>query len=68
MSEYNQQDIINKFNSMREFTIDVDIPEGKTLSGVIPFEPLVSQNKGRFKVYATSYDEAKNIISNYLNK
>lgn len=53
---------------MREFTIDVDIPEGKTLSGVIPFEPLVSQNKGRFKVYATSYDEAKNIISNYLNK
>lgn len=68
MSEYNQQDIIDRFNSMREFTIEVDIPEGKVLSGVIPFEPLTSSNKGRFKIYATSYDEAKNIILNYLNK
>jgi hypothetical protein len=67
MSTYNQQAIIDKFNRMREFTIEVEVPEGKQLSGVIPYEPLVSQNKGRFKIYATSYDEAHEIVSKYLN-
>ena len=66
MSEYNQQEIIDRFNRMREFIIEVDVPEGKVLSGVIPLEPLSSPNRGRFKIYATSYDEAKEIVSNYL--
>ena len=66
MSEFNMQEIIDKFENMREFTIDVDVPEGKILSGIIPYEPLINQNKGRFKIYASSYDEAKQIITDYL--
>lgn len=64
---FNQQEIIDRFERMREFTIEVEIPEGKKLSGVIPYQPLVSENKGRFKIYATSYDEAKEIVSKYLS-
>lgn len=67
MSEHNQQAIIDRYNRMREFVIEVDIPEGKQLSGVIPHEPLLSQNKGRFKIYATSKDEATRIVESYLN-
>ena len=57
----------NKFKGLREFVINVDIPEGKQLSGVIPFQATINQNKGRFKVYATSLDEAKQIVDSYLN-
>ncbi len=64
---FNQQEIIDRFEKMREFIVDVEIPDGKKLSGVIPYQPLVTENKGRFKIYATSYDEAKEIVSKYLN-
>lgn len=58
----------NRLKNLREFVINVDVPEGKTLSGVIPFQASISQNKGRFKVYATSLEEAKQIVDSYLNK
>ena len=66
MTESNMQEVIARFESMREFLIDVEVPEGKTLSGIIPYEPLGDQNKGRFKIYATSYDEAKQLVNDYL--
>ena len=68
MTEFNMEEVAERFKKMREFVVEVDVPEGKTLSGVIPFEPLQNSSKGRFKIYATSYDEAKKIVSDYLNK
>ena len=58
----------NRLQNLREFVINVDIPEGKKLSGMVPFQATINQNKGRFKVYATSLDEAKQIVDTYLNK
>jgi hypothetical protein len=58
----------NRLQNLREFVINVDIPEGKKLSGMVPFQATINQNKGRFKVYATSLDEAKQIVDNYLSK
>lgn len=58
----------NKFQNLREFVITVDVPEGVKLSGVMPFQASVNQNKGRFKVYATSLEEAKQIVESYINK
>jgi uncharacterized protein HemX len=58
----------NRLQNLREFVINVDVPEGKKLSGMVPFQATINQNKGRFKVYATSLDEAKQIVDNYLNK
>lgn len=58
----------NRFLNIREFVIEVDLPEGKTLNGVIPFEPVVNSKRGRFRIHATSYEEAQKLISDYLNR
>jgi hypothetical protein len=62
------KDSINKFKQMREFVVEVEIPKGKQLTGVIPFEPLVNTQRGRFRIHATSYTEAQQLITEYLNR
>jgi hypothetical protein len=58
---------IDQIKNFREFIVEVDIPEGKTLSGVLPFNATITQNKGRFKIFAGSYEDAKKQIEDYLN-
>jgi hypothetical protein len=58
----------NRFAELREFVIDVEVPEGKTLAGIIPFEPIINSNRGRFRIHATSYEEAQKLITEYLNR
>jgi len=59
---------IGTVKNLREYIIDVDIPEGKTLHGVIPYDITISKNKGRIKVYASSKEEAEKQIKEFLNK
>lgn len=54
------QDAMDKIKKLREYTIEVEVPTGKTLDGLIPYPD--SSNKGMFKIYATSIEEAKNNI------
>jgi hypothetical protein len=58
----------NRFAQLREFVVEVEIPEGKNIAGAIPFEPVINTNKGRFRIHAISYEEAQKLISEYLNK
>jgi len=60
--------ILDQLNKLREFEIEVDIPEGVTLPGVIPFNATISENKGKFKVFATSFGEAEQKIKDYIIK
>jgi hypothetical protein len=60
-----QLDMLDKMKDLREFTVEVELPEGKTLGGMLPFDRTV-ENVGKFKIYATSYDEAKQIVTDYL--
>jgi len=60
--------ILDQLNKLREFEIEVDIPEGVTLPGVIPFNATISENKGKFKVFATSFAEAEQKIKDYIIK
>lgn len=59
---------INKLKDMREFTIEINVPEGKKLNGVLPFNAVINGNRGRFKIYATSYDEAVKLVQEYLER
>ena len=59
---------IGTFNNLKEYIIDVDIPEGKVLHGVIPYDITISKNKGRIRVYAKSKEEAEKQIQEFLNK
>jgi hypothetical protein len=54
------QEAMDKIKKLREYTIEVEVPEGKTLDGLIPYPN--SLNKGMFKIYATSIEEAKSNI------
>ena len=58
--------ILDQLNRLREFDIEVDIPEGLNLPGIIPFNAVISENKGKFKVLATSFAEAEQKIADAL--
>lgn len=60
--------LVNRIKNLREFVIEVEIPDGKTLSGIMPYDVTISKNIGRFKVYAVSMEEAKKRIDEYLEK
>ncbi len=60
--------ILDQLNKLREFEIEVDIPEGVTLPGVIPFNATINENRGKFKVFATSFAEAEQKIKDYITK
>ena len=60
--------ILNQLNRLREFDIEVDIPEGCHLPGIIPFDASINENKGMFKVFATSFAEAEQKINDYIAK
>jgi hypothetical protein len=51
------QDIMNDMMKMREYTVEVEIPEGLTLDGLVPYKD--TPNKGLFKIYALSQDDAQ---------
>jgi hypothetical protein len=61
-------EIMNRMKNLREFTVDVDLPDGLTLNGIIPFDASINKNKGRFKVYALSLEEAKQRVNDFLNQ
>lgn len=60
--------IADNINSLREFAIVVDIPDTSKLSGVIPFDVKINKNKGTFKVYASSQQEAEDKVNKFLNR
>lgn len=60
--------ILDQLNKLREFDIEVDIPEGFHLPGIIPFNASINENKGTFKVFATSFTEAEQKIKDYIAK
>lgn len=53
---------------LREFIIDVEIPDGKILHGMIPYDVTISKNKGKIKVYAVSKEEAEQKIQEFLSR
>jgi hypothetical protein len=61
-------ELMDRIKNLREFTITVEVPEGMRLSGVMPFNATISQNTGTFRVYALTEDEAKQKVSEFLNR
>lgn len=59
------QDIMNDMMKMREFTVEVEVPEGVTLDGLVPYKD--TPNKGLFKIYALSQDDAQEKATAFIN-
>lgn len=60
--------IMDRIMNLKEYNVEVDLPDGYKLHGVIPFDTKISGRKGNFKVYALSYEEAYQQITEYLAK
>ena len=59
-------DIIHRMKNLKEFIISVDLPDGLQLNGVMPYDVNIQGNRGRFKVYALTKEEAQDRITEYL--
>jgi hypothetical protein len=60
--------ILNTIKNLRQFEVEVDLPEGFHLNGVIPFDMTISQNKGKIKVFASSLEDATTRVNNYIQR
>lgn len=58
--------IIHRMKNLRLFTVEVDLPTGFELYGVMPFDIAIKENKGRFKVYALTLEEATEKINEFI--
>lgn len=61
-------EILNRIKNLRQFDIEVDLPDGFHLNGVIPFDMTISQSKGKFKVYADSLADAKTKVDSFIQR
>ena len=61
-------EILNRIKNLRQFDIEVDLPDGFHLNGVIPFDMTISQSKGKFKVYADSLTDAKTKVDSFIQR
>jgi hypothetical protein len=50
------------------FEVEVDVPEGFHLDGIIPYDVTISKNKGIFKIFASSKEDAQKQIDSYIQK
>ena len=60
--------ILNRIKNLRQFEVEVDLPDNFELNGVIPYDVSIKQNKGIFKVYASTLADAHTQINNYVSK
>lgn len=61
-------ELMDRLKSLREFTVEIDIPNGLMLNGVVPFDAKIDGTKGIFKVLALTQDEADEKVFEFLNK
>ena len=60
--------ILNRIKNLRQFDVEVDLPDNFELHGVIPYDVSIKKNKGIFKVYASTLEEAKKNINEYVSR
>jgi hypothetical protein len=66
MSTIDISQVIDRMKNLRLFTVEVELPEGFELYGVMPFDVSIKQNKGWFKVYAVTLEEATEKVNEFI--
>lgn len=68
MSTIDINAVINRMKNLRQFTVEVDLPEDFQLHGIMPFDIKIRKNKGWFKVYALTLEEAQQKVDEFINQ
>lgn len=64
----NVENVIYRMKNIRQFIVTVDLPDEFQINGVMPFDVKIRKNKGWFKVYALTQEEAQEKVNEFINK
>lgn len=62
------KDILNRIKNLKEFHVEMDLPEDFRFSGRVPFDMFIEDGKVTATILAASEDEAHNALWEYLYK
>jgi hypothetical protein len=62
------ENVIYRMKNIRQFIVTVDLPDTFQLNGIMPFDVKIRKNKGWFKVYALTLEEAQEKVNEFVNK
>ena len=60
--------LFKRIKNLKQFTVEIDVPEEMNLSGKFPFDVVIKDNKAYFKVYAESQQEADSQVQKFLSQ
>lgn len=64
---YNMRDVMKRIKTLQVYNIERDLPEDFNLSGKVPYDIKITEDKIFLKVYAISLDEANQRVDEYLS-
>jgi hypothetical protein len=60
------QALIHRAKNLQEFTVEVELDGAVAFNGVVPFDISIKDGILTAKIFALTFDEAVEILSNYL--
>lgn len=60
--------LFNRIKNLKQFTVEIDVPEQMQLDGKFPFDTQIHNGKAYFKVYAVTQAEANQKVSEFISK
>lgn len=60
--------LITRAKNLQEFTVEVEVNEPIPFNGPVPFDLTIKEGIMSAKVYALDFDEAVQIVANFLGE
>ena len=60
--------LISRAKNLQEFTVEVEVNKPIQFSGTIPFDLSIKDGVMSAKVYALDFDEAVQVVANFLGE
>ena len=60
--------LISRAKNLQEFTVEVEVNEPIQFRGTIPFDLSIKDGVMSAKVYALDFDEAVQVVANFLGE
>jgi hypothetical protein len=58
--------LISRAKNLQQFTVEVDVDEPIRFNGPVPFDLSIKDGVMSAKVYALDFDEAVQVVANFL--
>ena len=58
--------LIHRAKNLQEFTVEVELDSALALNGIVPFDISIKDGILTAKIFALTFDEAVEILSNFL--